>query len=634
MAKGDELKPLGTGLSPGELRKLQEDGRIKVEAAWTPNRMQAFGLQQTAFELFIGGGKYGGKSQLGIVWVVSGNPDKPNDPSNPNDVNRSYVYHSQFLGVVIRKNEKDLVDWVSKAKPIYKVFGGEFTKQPAEFNFPSGAKIALGHGESTDAWEKWQGQNVTRFLIEEAGQIPEYSIYEMMRSSCRSPYPEMRAQLMLTANPGGPGMPWLIDRFIEPKDKDGNLLIDPATGEPYKARTLIKEEVIHPFTGKKEIITRMWIDSYIWDNPYAMADDGYILNLASMQDEKMRKAYLFGDWKSLQGTYFSNFSKTIHVIPTSTVNYPLQWWKKSASLDWGLVHEAAAYGAAKNPETNQIIVYKEFVTSGLDPIEFGAELARRWEQELVSQGRVVFYVSHDAMADRYRLDGMTVVELLARGVGRIIGKDSVYIPELIVKKLKENSLKDGRIWSEEIERDVLARVGAGIVFMRAPRITPVSAMLARGMMRTTPLVERVEVPDWEVARRIAFEDGAEKYFSYLKFFSSKQEVLPQLLILDCCSRLIQAIPKCIHSEKQPDGIDDKHFLGKDSVDSFLYLLSGMRDEVPTSEPPQITKLKLIESVKARGGAYNELLWLNRQLESETETSPGFNLPRSKRLNAR
>ena len=114
------------------------------------------------------------------------------------------------------------------------------------------------------------------------------------------------------------------------------------------------------------------------------------------------------------------------------------------------------------------------------------------------------------------------------------------------------------------------------------------------------------------------------------------EILPELLISRDCPRLIDAIPKCIHSEENPDTIDDRHFPGKDEIDSCIYLLSGIRDEKPTKMPKEMDRIRQLDEVRRRNPELTtaDMIWIargieQRQAEAEAELD-GFCMGRSAR----
>lgn len=645
-----DQKPIGMMLGAAGKSALASSG-ITVEDAWIPNDMQRRAMTRSESEVAVLGGKYGGKTEMGRMWMVSGNWDQPDFDAEGKSlpVNQSYTNHPNFLGAVIRLNEKDLAEWVDRAIPYYcDLLGGEYTKSPSEFRWQTGARIFLGHAQDSNAWTKYQGQNIVRFLIEEAGQMPDVEVFDQIRSCCRSLYPEMRAQIMLTANPGGRGQQWIFDRYIEPKDRDGHPVMHPTAkdgkGDPRpilefdKGLITIEERVKNPFGGPDISNTRVWIPSYLSDNPHALNNTAYIANLATMQDEKMRRAYLLGDWKALRGTYFDIFSRDTHTYDPR--QRPLaSWWRATASLDWGFVHESAAYWHKLDPETKQNLIYKEFVTNRTDPVELGAELARGSMEELRTQGSLTFHVSHDLYQDR--IGDFTWIELIAKGAQRIIGEGNCYIPEIVVARLHEQCRIDGKEWDDELGKRILSKEISGITFRRAPKARAVGFMYLRSLMRLEPLIKAPQTaPDFDMALRICQEGSANDYLSYLKSFDREVEILPQLLISQACPRLIEAIPKAIHSTEDPNDIDKGHFLGHDSLDSLRYLMAGIRDAGPSKMPQHLEREHLLMQAHKRMPHLTtaDMIWISRGIEErqaqEAQSEDGFTFTRASRAGRR
>jgi hypothetical protein len=620
----------------------------KVEVLWTPNPKQAIAIARKEREIAFCGARYGGKSSAGTLWMVMGNDGQPlwNEDGSPNLVNISYVHHPQFLGAVVRANEKDLSDWVQKALPYYTAINGVFTKNPAEFTFPSGARVFLGHAKDSDAWTKYQGQNIVRFYIDEAGLIPGADTFDLLLASCRSIYPEMRAQMFLTANPGGPGQRFIFDRYIEPKDRYGKAIKHPTEDRPIRMEDggliTIEEKVPHPFKHGEELTTtRVWVPSYMTDNSYAMNDPSYIASLATMRDEKMRKAMLFGDWRALSGVYFDLFGKQHLFEPKERTM--AGWWKASGSLDWGFVHKSAALKHKLDPNTRQHLIYEEYSVSGADPVELGAQLARWWEPELRIQGSVTIHTAHDCFSNK--IGDFTWADLLAKGVNRVLGRDQCYLPDLLVKKIEEERALAGRpSLSDDDKERILTKPVTGIIFRRAPRATAVVWMHIRSLMSLeSRFLHKPDpgTPDFLLAQSILEHGTVTDYLAYLKSFQREKEWLPELLVSTACKNLIAAIPKAIHDEDNPDTIDPKHFEGRDEIDSLAYLLSSVRDEKPTSLPPELEKQKAMEEALARNPnlSYQSKMFLAMQVEEqiaerEQGYAGGFTMARnSRRLRA-
>lgn len=639
-------RPLGLALGQEGIARLKASGR-QVNVAWAPHPGQRKAMLRKEFEVFVGANKFGGKSEMARAWMVQGNPDKPDfdDEGKPLLVNQSYIHHPHFLGAVIRLNEKDLAEWVDRAKPIYEgVLGGQFTKNPTECRFPSGARIFLGHMADSDAWTKYQGLNIVRFLIEEAGQIPDFDLFDKaVRSCCRSLYPDMRAQIMLTANPGGRGQQWLFDRYIEPKDRDEKPIKHPKFDRPILhtdgGMIPITEELENPFTGKKIATTRIWVPIYLQENPFARDNEQYIAVLASMRDEKTRRAYLLGDWTAFRGSYFDLFRKDTHTYETKD-RPTMSWWKATGSLDWGFVHESAAYKHKQDPETKQHLIYDEFVTNRTDPVQLGEALARWWMPELRVQGSVTLAVSHDLFHNK--IGEFTWADLISKGIQRVLGEGTCYLPDQVVKALKEQYQLEGREWSDDIERRLISKEIKGLVLRKAPSARAVGFMHLRSLMRVEPSVKpSAERPDLQLAMKIMEEGTADDYVRYLKSFDIEKEILPQMLIArDKCPRLIDAIPKAIHSEENPEDCDKAHFTGYDSLDSCRYLMAYLRDEQPTSPPWELERERKRQEALKRNPTLTvqEMIYLSQQLDEEhnleVKAGDGFVMGRSSRATRR
>lgn len=206
-------------------------------------------------------------TDAGLVWLLY-------DIDNP-----------KLAELVIRRNADDLTDWVIRAKRMYEGTGVTTVGNPPIFKFPSGAYIKTGHLKDENAYEKYQGHEYQRILIEELTQIPVEESYLKLISSCRSTVPGLQPQVFATTNPGGPGHKWVKSRFIDPA----------IPGQVYK----------DPITGR----TRIFIPARVDDNPYLMdRDPGYIRFLDGLPGD-LRRAWRDGSWDliEVQGAYYGQW---------------------------------------------------------------------------------------------------------------------------------------------------------------------------------------------------------------------------------------------------------------------------------------------------------------------------------------
>lgn len=230
-----------------------------MKTKWQPQEKQIQALKSNADEILFGGARGGGKTDTGMVWLLY-------DISNP-----------QYRALVIRRNYTDLNDWIDRAKEMYSGTGARFTGD--KFTFPSGAIIRTGHLADKDAYQKYQGHEYHKILIEELTHISRVQDYEKLLASNRSTT-DIKPQVFCTTNPDGAGHEWVKDRWNIP---------DRPTD---KVETSLNNRNL------------LFVPSSVHDNKYI--GDDYISYLESLQDEELRRAWLEGSWEGfgVEGSYY------------------------------------------------------------------------------------------------------------------------------------------------------------------------------------------------------------------------------------------------------------------------------------------------------------------------------------------
>lgn len=233
-----------------------------MKIAWKPHPQQEKALQSTCFETLYGGARGGGKTDAGMANCLYD------------------IDNKKLRQLVIRRNFPDLKDWIDRAKGFFARNGAKFIRE--EFVFPSGALIRLGHLADDTAYNRYQGHEYQRLLIEEVTHIPSEDLYLKLLSSCRSTVPGLPARAFLTTNPGEVGHRWVRKRFVD--------VCDP--GEVYK----------DPVSGR----TRIFMPAKVEDNPSLMEKDpDYVKFLDSLPDG-LREQWREGSWDDVEvkGAYF------------------------------------------------------------------------------------------------------------------------------------------------------------------------------------------------------------------------------------------------------------------------------------------------------------------------------------------
>ncbi len=585
---------------------------------------QVRALLTDAFEIFFGGQRGGGKTATGRLFLIKGNPDK--DPKIP--VNLTYVNHPLYRALILRKNIVDLNDWIDKAMQLYSQMGAVFTQNPHCIRFPHpegldgyGATFYMSHLDSEDAFEKYQGQEFHRMVMEELTQIPSEELYLKVLASCRSTILDLVPQVFVTANPGGPGHAWVKNRFVAIKDTNGNRW--PAD-KPY----------VDPLSKK----TRIFIPAKLTDNPFLGEDYKQTL---MMLPEHQRRAWLDGDWDAMSGQYFTEYRPSgpmigedqypwaKHTIPDTKL--PAHW-ARWMGMDWGYKHHSVCYWAAQDPN-GQVHMYRELALSRLTPQAFGVEIALASIRDLdgLESHTMSLYLSPDAF--QQRTDEKTIADQIVSGIRKVMGADSAHI-------LTPQDVGDSDGFAIERDFDALnefRKRKAGIVIRRAQTHRVAGWQYVQSLMRFKPLLPMAQEKfDHDLATRLAVEQGAEAYFKYVKAFEIQQEVLPKLLIhVPACIGLSEAIQSAVHDERKPEDVLKTDTPEDDRLDAARYLLMGHRFEV-AREPAEQYIAKRLEEARGRMGYEldgNSMVAIANKAKGEwghEAAGSAFALPRSSR----
>lgn len=313
------------GLEP----TIQAEIATESNFAFKPNPgPQTLFLSSSEREVFFGGAKGGGKTQALMV-----------DP----------LYYCNFgsaRALLLRRTMPDMRDVIFKAQHIYKKAFPDvkWKDQEKVFLFPSGARIEFGYAETVSDLPRYQGQNYTYVGIDELPQFPfAEALLTYLRSNIRSTDPKNVPPLLrATGNPGEVSSEFVRKEFIA----------DAPPGTTFW-RTV---EIFDPRTQTKRKITisKKFIKSTIYDNPYLLEDDSYLATLASLPTIK-RKQWMEGDWDVSDMSAFPEFDRNMHVVTPFEI--PRQV-KRLRGCDWGFRQPGCVlWGAVVD---GQLVIYREF----------------------------------------------------------------------------------------------------------------------------------------------------------------------------------------------------------------------------------------------------------------------------------
>lgn len=173
--------------------------------------------------------------------------------------------------------------------------------------FENGSVIKFGHWSGDESENEYNGQEYDWIFMDEATQFSERAFRFL--AGCLRGVNQFKKRLYLTCNPGGVGHFWVKRLFIDRKFKTGNP--DPLKNENPDHYKFI-------FASAK-------------DNTIMLENSpGYLENLAAMPNAD---AYLYGNWDSLSGNFFKEFSRATHTVKPFRIpdNWPMY-----RSFDYGL----------------------------------------------------------------------------------------------------------------------------------------------------------------------------------------------------------------------------------------------------------------------------------------------------------
>lgn len=575
-------------------------------------------------------------SDAGKVWLLSGNIGEEDGPlrkvplrgvKDPQGnqryvitggVHYSYVFQRNYRALVTRLNQDDLDAWVQSFLPLAERMGGRYVGRPFdEFRFPDregnpdmGGRISLSHLKDYASYMKYQGApELHRWLAEELAQLPSETDFESVLTCVRSATDSMRAQMLATANPEGPGVIWVANRFVDLKDHRGVLIPE---------GTIVDVRSHNDLTGEETVRTRVFISGSLLDNP--RLDKSYIANLNSISDPRRRRALLLGKWDAAVGSFFPEFRQirfegepaTAHHVydPATTVIQP--WWRRSIGMDWGYSgHQFSVHWGTQNPDTEQIYVEEEMTGRLVAASKVGKMIAERSLKYLNAspESTIQMFLSHEAYGRRNDEGGgiTRIAQMILRGIQSVLGPQGASSPELELHALADEQdigYYDFITKYHEVYRRVEEKRRYGIVLRKALSDRAVRWALMHDLLRWRPLDDK-PVPEMDEAtwQMIGRAIGAGAAVSYAHSFDRKPEHRPGVLIHPECHGLFAGFKGARSDPKDPEKIDDRHFYGRDQIDSASFLLAGIA-YVKTDDhiPLEVRWQRRLEEYNASRGA--------------------------------
>lgn len=340
----------------------------------TPNPKQAQFFLANARHIAYGGARGGGKS-----WAMR----------------RKFVLLAfRYAGLrllLLRRTLPELNE--NHVLPLQRELAGavKFHATQRAFLFPNLSRIKLGYCDREADVFQYQGQEYDVIGLEEATHFTE-SQMQFLTTCNRSVRTDFSPRMYYTCNPGGVGHAWVKRLFI---DRD------------YRNSERAEEYVFIP--------------ARVTDNPVLLERNPQYLATLENLPEHLRKAYLFGNWDVLEGQFFREFDRSLHVIAPTRL--PMEW-KRFRAMDWGYNDPCCVLWFAVAPE-GRIYVYRELYLRRT----LSSEIAKR--VKALSAGERIAYTvaSPDAWQQRglKGAEGESIAEVFSKNGVPLLPADNARV---------------------------------------------------------------------------------------------------------------------------------------------------------------------------------------------------------------
>ena len=212
--------------------------------------------------------------------------------------------------------------------------GASWNSSAFELRFPNGSLLMFRYAETvTDATRRQGGQY--QLLVFDERTLTPADVLAFLESRLRSGRADIPVLgIRSSANPGGASHGEVKQKFI--------------------TATNYGEKVITDERGR----TIRFIPSRLSDNPHVNPE--YAADLMALP-EKMRAAFLDGNWDVFAGMMFSELNRERHVVKPFTLP---GGWRRYMSVDWGYAAPWAVLWAAVD-EDGRAWFYRELYSAGV-----------------------------------------------------------------------------------------------------------------------------------------------------------------------------------------------------------------------------------------------------------------------------
>jgi len=265
--------------------------------------MQQRALQATTDELFVGGAKGPGKSDVIVVkatWQVN---------------------KEAYKALILRETYPELQELMDRSHRLYPrlptppAWSGELRR----WIWPNRTIVKFGYCSRREDVQAYQGGEWALIGFDELGNHKDPRTWIDLLGENRCPNPEVLTQAVGSGNPGFAGHMWTKRRFVDTCGKNGERV-------HFEPVELPDGRILH--------LSRAFVPGRVWDNPVYANSAAYMGRLASLP-EVLRRQRLFGDYDAGTGAALDELDESVHICRP----FPIPaHWPMYGAFDWGYAH--------------------------------------------------------------------------------------------------------------------------------------------------------------------------------------------------------------------------------------------------------------------------------------------------------
>jgi hypothetical protein len=302
----------------------------------------------TEFEVLYGGAKGPGKSHALLY--------KP----------LQFIHRPGCKVLFLRVDFPSLQENMDRAQREFPKFGAVWNERDRRWTFPSGGRFEFGYAETAKDVRRYAGREPSIIAYDQLEQLANEKVWTELLAEIRSPDPTIVRQALASANPGGPGEPWLISRWVKPCGDDGaRIYTDP----------------------EEPTMTRRFIPGRVTDNPIYANDRKYMATLRSLP-KRQREQKLEGKWGIGSGRGLDELNERTHIVPPFEVP---KHWRVWGAYDWGFGHPFS-FGWFAQDEDGTVYLVDSVHGHKMLPWE----QAERIKSKAPARARAIVHAGHDA----------------------------------------------------------------------------------------------------------------------------------------------------------------------------------------------------------------------------------------------